>query len=362
MKIKARLRRNARDQRNSEAAVLKDLDNKLLSLMRHMLIMISLATLAMTFLSCEKKAAVIGPPEKITFAYTESTGSALVHVAMLKGYFAEEGLDVTQQPSVDGKAALDAVIGGKASVAVAADTSIMFAVMDGEQITTLAVIATANRNMAILARKDRGISRPSDLKGKTIGVVRGTPSVFFVDAFLLAHGIDRKQVAIKDIQPHEFAKALGTGRVDAVSIWQPLLIQIQKDMGNQALTFYGETFYTFTYCVIALKDFVKQHPEAVRKLLRALIRAENFARQYPEESRQLMVKFVKTDKDFLGEIWDVYNYQVSLDQALLVNLEDQTRWALKNRLTAGRIMPNYLDFIYADGLSAVKPEAVRILR
>jgi NitT/TauT family transport system substrate-binding protein len=323
---------------------------------------ILLIILFLCLASCNKTDTVIGPPEKITIAYTESTGSALVHIAISKGYFAEEGLDVTPQSGVFGKPALDAVIEGKLDMAISSDTSIMFAVMDGKQISTLAVIATANRNMAILARKDRGIFRPADLKGKTIGVVRGTPSDFFVDAFLLAHGIDRKQVAIKDIQPDEFAKALGTGRVDAVSIWQPLLIQMQKDMGTQALTFYGETFYTFTYCLTALQDFVKQHPEAVRKVLRALIKAENFARQYPEESWQLVAKFVKTDKDFIGKIWNIYNYQVSLDQALLVNLEDQTRWALKNRLTKSKIMPNYLDFIYIDGLSAVKPEAVRILR
>jgi NitT/TauT family transport system substrate-binding protein len=51
-----------------------------------------------------------------------------------------------------------------------------------------------------------------------------------------------------------------------------------------------------------------------------------------------------------------------LDQALLVDFEEQTRWALKNKLTTGTKMPNYLDYIYADGLFAVKPEAVRMVR
>ena len=269
--------------------------------MRHLLILMFLSMLAMTLLSCDKKAAV-EPREKITFAYTESTGSALVHIAVAKGYFAEEGLDVTTQSHAFGKIALDAVIEGKADMAIAADTVIMFAVMGGQQITTLAVIATANKNMAILARKNRGISRPADLKGKTIGVVRGTVSDFFADAFLTAHGIDRKQIAIIDIQPGEMAKALGTGRVDAVSIWQPALIQLQKHIENRGQTFSNETVYTFALGVIALQDFVKQHPEAVRKVLRALIKAENFARQYPEESWQLVAKFVKTDKDFIGRI------------------------------------------------------------
>jgi hypothetical protein len=53
---------------------------------------------------------------------------------------------------------------------------------------------------------------------------------------------------------------------------------------------------------------------------------------------------------------------VTLDQAFLVDIEDQTRWALRNRLTARRKMPNYLDFVNIDGLLAVKPEAARIVR
>jgi hypothetical protein len=72
--------------------------------------------------------------------------------------------------------------------------------------------------------------------------------------------------------------------------------------------------------------------------------------------------FVKTDETLLDEIWDIYNYRVTLDQAFLMDLEDQTRWAIKHRLTKRKDMPNYLNFIYVDGLLAVKPEAVRIIR
>jgi sulfonate transport system substrate-binding protein len=318
---------------------------------------------ALSLTACRKPPEKpAGSPEKITIAFTESTGAALVHIAIAKGFFTEEGLDATPQSHSAGKSALDAVIEGKADLATVADTPIMFAVMDGKKITTIAVIATSNRNMAILAGKDRGISKPADLRGKTIGVVRGTVSDFFADTFLIIHGIDRKQVTLIDLKADEIASALGTGRVDAVSIWQPVLINLQKDLRDKEQSFYGETFYSFAICVSALQDFTRQRPEAVRKFLRALIKAETFSIRHPEESRSLVAKFVKTDKVLLDEIWDVYNYRVTLDQALLVALEDQTRWAMKNRLTIHRDMPNYLDFIDLDGLRAVKPDAVRIIR
>jgi NitT/TauT family transport system substrate-binding protein len=320
-----------------------------------------LAFIALTITGCQPQKQA-GSPEKITIAYAESTGASLVHIAIAKGYFAEEGLDATLQFHSTGKTALDAVVEGKADLATVSDTPIMFAVMNNKKITTIAVVSTSNRNIAILARKDRGIFRPADLKGKTIGVMKGTIGDFFVDNFLSTQGIDRKKVTSIDLTPNEMAVALSTGRVDAVAIWHPVLIKLQKKLGNNKVqSFYGEKFYYFALGVTALQDFVKQHPEVVKKFLRALIKAETFAKQYPQESRRLVAGFIKIDETLLDEIWNIYNYRVTLDQAFLMDLEDQTRWAIKNRFTTRRDMPNYLDFIYLDGLLAVKPEAVKII-
>ena len=78
------------------------------------------------------------------------------------------------------------------------------------------------------------------------------------------------------MQPEEMATALGTGRVDAVSTWNPILIQLQQNLGNMGRSFYGDKLYTSIFCVAASQDFVKKYPEAVKKVLRALIKAETF--------------------------------------------------------------------------------------
>jgi len=83
---------------------------------------------------------------------------------------------------------------------------------------------------------------------------------------------------------------------------------------------------------------------------------------HPEEPRRLVVELTKTDKAIIDDTWDVFMFEVALDQGLLVNFEDQTRWVIKNRLATRTDMPNYLDFIYDNALRSVKPEAVRIVR
>ena len=324
------------------------------------LILTAIAFITLTVNGCQQKPA--SPPQKITIAHSTAGNAILMTIALMKDYLKEEGLDVTPQPHGFGKLALQSVIEEKADIATVGDTPIVFAIMGGKKITVLAVIQTSNKNEAIVARQDRGIAKLSDLKGKKIGLTLGTTGHFFADSFLLAHGIDINQVKIIDLKPDEMAAALATGKVDAVSTWNPTLIQLQKKLGNNGITFFGESLYTENFCVVASQDYVKKNPAVIKKILRALVKAEAFVQQHPEESRRLVAEFLKADKGILDETWGIFTFRATLDQALLVDLEDQTRWTIKHQLVPRRDMPNYLDFIYIDGLLAVKPEAVRIIR
>jgi len=50
-----------------------------------------------------------------------------------------------------------------------------------------------------------------------------------------------------------------------------------------------------------------------------------------------------------------------LDQSLVLALEDEARWAIKNKLTSKTKVPNYLNHIHLDALKSVAPSAVTII-
>ncbi len=312
-------------------------------------------------ISCERQNNVAGPRESITIAYTTAPNAFLVDIAFAKGYFGEDGLDVKPQPHALGKLALASVLGGMADLATTADTPIVLAVMNDKPITTIAAVQTSNKDIAIVALKSRGIASPADLKGKKIGVTLGTSVEFFVDAYLAAHDIQKEAVNIIDMKPDEMAEALATEKVDAVSTFAPTLTSLEKVLGDSGTFLYDESIFTESFCVVSMQRYAKKHPEAIKKFLKALIKAETLIKQNPEEAQLQVAHFLKVDKAMIAQIWPAFIARVTLDQALLVDLEDQTRWAAKKGLSARKDMPNYLDFIYTDGLLAVKPEAVTIL-
>ena len=149
------------------------------------------------------------PLQKITVAYTYQPQSTLVHVAVAKGYFTEEGLDAQSLMHTYGKAALQSVIENKADFATVAETPVMFSVLKGEKIFVIANIEASSMNNAIVARKDVGIISPGDLKGKRVGYTPGTTSDFFLDSLLTANGLTRQEIKPVALKPEEMQEAIG---------------------------------------------------------------------------------------------------------------------------------------------------------
>ena len=311
---------------------------------------------------CKNASKSSGPREKVTIACAEHMSSALVQVADAKGFFADAGVDVVLERRAFGKLALEVMLQGKADLATVADTPVMFAALNGKKVSIIAAIETASRNMTIIALKDRGITKPGDLKGKRIGVTFGTNADYFLETFLLVNRIDRKLTRIINLSPDAMLDALKSGKVDAVSTWNPNVQVILDALGPRCVVYHGDNFYTETFFLTAVPDYVKQHPEAVKKVLRALVKSEEYIHDNPADARRIAAQFSKLDEAMFAKIWDVFNFRLSLDQSILVSLENQTRWAIRSHLNPDAAIPNYHDFIYPGGLQAVKPEAVRMIR
>jgi ABC-type nitrate/sulfonate/bicarbonate transport system substrate-binding protein len=298
------------------------------------------------------------PHQTITFAYTYQPQNALAHVATAKGYFKEEGLDVQPLMRAFGKEALQAVLENKADFATVAETPIMFSGLKGDKIAVIANIEASGTNNAIVARKAAGINVPGDLKGKRVAFTPGTTSDFFLDSFLTANGLTRQDIRPVALKPDEMQDAMTAKKVDAVSTWNYPLTLIAQKLGNEAVVFYDRQIYTEIFNIAAQQDFVRTKPETVKRFLRALLKAETFVARNPDEAQTIMAAATKIDKSLIRDVWNTFNYRVVLDQKLLLTLEDEARWAIKNKLTDKTAMPDYTSYIHSDSLRSVRPEAV----
>ncbi|MBT6774512.1 ABC transporter substrate-binding protein [Candidatus Woesearchaeota archaeon] len=327
-------------------------------------IMLVLLTILTTILisGCTVDTVDTAPLEKITITEGQQPIGALVYIAFENGYFTEQGLEVIFQNHFSGKSGLNAVLEGKADIANVANTPIGFNVLKGNDVSIISTIGTSTKAIAVLALKDKGISVPSDLKNKKIGVTLGTNGEFFLNVFLTVHGLTINEVELVNTAPTEMYNELLEGRVDAVSAWNPHIGTIQSGFGDKVITFFDEDIYTLSWNLAGTSEFVNNNPEKIEKITRALVKAEEFVKNNPAEAITLVANFLQLDEEKLKEDWTTYSIEATLKQTLLLGLEDQSRWAIENNLTDAKEIPNYLDYIYMDALEKVKPEAVTIIR
>ncbi|MBY0241177.1 MAG: NrtA/SsuA/CpmA family ABC transporter substrate-binding protein [Burkholderiaceae bacterium] len=299
--------------------------------------------------------------EAVVIAISASyVGSCPVVAAQEQGYFKRAGVAVQLQPHPSGKAALSAALQATAQLATVADIPIMFAVMEQEPVSVVATIFKSDRDHGLLARAGSGVTGPASLKGKHIGVSFGTSAHFVLNTMLNRQLLAATDVTLHDLPADQFGPALEQGDVDVVSTWEPYLGIVQSQLGGQGAVFYAEDLYEIPYNLAGSKEYVVSHPETLKKVLRAVIQGAAWCRDEPAAAQTMVAALMKPQGDKWRTLWPTYRFGVSLDQGLLLALEDETRWALANRLASGP-MPNYLHAIDFKPLKAVAPGAVTII-
>lgn len=299
--------------------------------------------------------------DTVRIAATAYIGACPILMAQANGYFASEGVAAAIHVEPSGKAALEGALHGRADLATVADVPIMFAAVNGEPVSVVATIATAEKDHGIVGRRDRGIALPASLKGKRIGVPLGTSAHFFLDAFLNRQTLSPTDVSLVSVPPEELAGALARGDVDAVAVWQPFLSSSLAALGSAGVVFHGEAVYDVVYALAGTRDYVTGHSRAVQKVLRAAIRGARFCNETPDLAREHLAKLAPAGAITFKELWPSYRFEVALRQGLLIALEDETRWAMKNELTAETDLPNYLNNVDLEPLRVVAPAAVTVV-
>jgi len=301
--------------------------------------------------------------EKVTLGVEDSLLTGTVWVAESKGYFEMEGLDLDIKEFDSGRLSFQAMLKGEGiNISTVATTPIMFSSFDRKDFYIFSTFVYANEDIKVIANRSEGITAAADLKGKKIGTPAGTTGQFVAEVFLVNNGILPSEVEIIDISPSELPDALKNKQVDVIVIWEPHAYNAQNLLGQDAIRLSGSELYRTTFNFLVMKDYAESHPEVLVKFLRAIDNATDFIGENREESQAIVAERLELDKENMTKFWDVFTFEVSLGQSLLVAIEAEARWAIKNKLTDKIEIPNYLDYIYYDALEEVRPEAVGIIR
>lgn len=300
--------------------------------------------------------------EKVTFGVERSILTSAIWVAENKGFFKREGLDLTIKEYQSGKLSFEAMLDKEKGIeiSIVAPTPIMFNSFKRDDFKIFATIVSSFNDLKVIAKNGRGIKTGSDLKGKKIGTPFGTTGQFYIEEFLVYNKVESSDVELINISPDQLLNALKSNKVDAVVIWEPHAFKISEELRDQVFRISNSDIYNETFNLVARDDFIKSNPETLKKILRAINAATHFLINNTKEAQKIVRKRLNLTNSLVEGVWGDFNFQTSLDSSLLLTLEDEARWAIKNNLTKRKKIPNYLRFIYSKAMKEVGPNWINI--
>lgn len=241
---------------------------------------------------------------------------APTYIAKEKGFFAEEGFDVTLI-SADTETRKVNLNNGSLPI-VNGDFQFFPSIEEGVNVSV--VDGLHQGCIKFLIRNDSTIEKAEDLKGLTIGVdeIGGTPHQV-ASVWLESHGIKAKpedgEVTFLPFSDGNLEiEALRKGEIDVAALWDPFG-SVQEKSGNYKVLFDLSTDPQFAgkYCcfLYASNKVLDEKPEEIAALLRAYHKAQDWIHHNPEEAAAIIAdkKYSAIeDKELAAELVDHYKY------------------------------------------------------
>jgi NitT/TauT family transport system substrate-binding protein len=219
---------------------------------------------------------------------------APVYLAMKKGYFKEEGIELTVlrgSGSADSAKKIDL---GQADVGISDAPTVLTAISKGANLKMVAVVFDKAGNN-VFFKKSANIRTPKDLVGKKIAVPPADSHRVLWPAFASLNGIDPNSVTLVNVKPEGKQAIVAAGEVDgsfdlytSYAIWEKVLGK--GEVGHLLWADYGLPIYGHTYFVN--NETIKKNPKLVEKFLRATHKGWRDAKANPAASIDAMVEQV----------------------------------------------------------------------
>jgi NitT/TauT family transport system substrate-binding protein len=218
---------------------------------------------------------------------------AYFYVALEKGYYKAEGLDVKILRGQGSADAIKKVAAGTAQIGFADAGSLVLARANDAIPVKLVSIVYASPPHAIFALADSGIKSPKDLEGRTIADSAFSAMPVIFNAYAQAAGIDRTKVKWISAESSSLPSLLSAGRVDAIgqfTVGEPLLAAAAAPKGLVRLAYKDPGLDYYGNGIVATEETIAGNPGMVKGFVRATLKGMRDAFADPTEAGMILNK------------------------------------------------------------------------
>lgn len=271
------------------------------------------------------------------------------YVAIEKGYFKEEGLDVKLVNGSGADNVMTAVLSGEADIGfMGSEASIyVFNEGSGEKIINFAQLTQRAGNFLVARKADEDFTWDK-LKGKTVlaGRKGGMPQMVF-EYILKKNNLD-PQKDLKMVQNIDFgltAEAFASGQGDYSVEFEPFAASLEKEKKGVVVASLGVESGMVPYTAYSAKEsYIKKNPDTIQKFTNALQKGMDFVKSHtPQEIAEVIQpQFKETERETLTTIVERYYDQGTWKDNLI--FEKESFDLLQDILESGGELSNRVSY------------------
>lgn len=246
-----------------------------------------------------------------------------LQVAKARGFFAKEGLDVELTVFTTGATATEAFRAGRGDFISAGDLPSAAMWKTGAAIG-IAPMSSDTEIFGIVSRKD--INSPKDLRGKKVATRMGSTGEFLVHRYLATAGMTAKDVNLIDLAPPEMVISMVRGDIDAFAWLAPFTTRAISTGKNAKLLTSAKGLANNRIIMSVTPSFRDKNPEAVRKVLRAVLQGTEFVRSNPEEATKIWAAAVQGKPEQSLPVVRLIAYDMTFSKAFIADMDELAKF------------------------------------
>lgn len=291
---------------------------------------------------------------------------AQIVIAREKGMFKAAGLDADVKYFPSGGDLMSAFAGGSIAYGSAGATPVITLRARPFPVMIVAQVSDISGAQQILVKKS--VNSMDDLRGKKIGLLRGTASEALFNSAAKAYGFDPASFQLVNEGPAEMITTFVRGDVDAVVLWEPHSTKARKLGDGKTLISGTQSFlggkaeprrvYGDHAVLFASESTLKQQPAVTKAVLTALEKANQFIAGNRAEAVAILAKEYDLEPAEMSAILDVNRYTLRLDDEMVNDMNKLAEFLYSLKRVPSQV--NIRDAIDPVALREVDPSLVRL--
>jgi NitT/TauT family transport system substrate-binding protein len=265
----------------------------------------------------EGQAIRVGLPTGVT-----SFANSDIAVAVEKGFFAEEGLNVETQNLRSGVSVVQGVVGGALEIGGASIEPVVNASAGGGDV---AIIGAYTDKLTVSSVAPASVQTPADLRGHQVGVQEvGAFREVMTRLVLESAGLTPNDVQYIPVDAQSYNAALVDGRIQNAILQTEQAVAVQREHPDMhviaEMSDIVPDYHYGTYFVS--RSWLEANRDVAVRFMTALTRAHRFMYENKDETVQIVAKTTEFDEQVISQAYDtlltqkaVFPVNTGLDKA-----------------------------------------------